>query len=108
MRLRLDWSEGLLIVGTGLALVGAGIAFYFGGPLHTLPAYLGGAIGAAAFACILAGLIIGWRERFGHYSPPMWRGQSVERPRRLRPLGGLGTQFRIMRLKWRYWRSRGQ
>jgi hypothetical protein len=108
MRLRLDASEGLFLVGVIMALVGAGIAYYFGGPTHTVPALIGGAIGLVAFLCILTGLAIGWQERFGHSSRPMWRGQMVERPRPLRPFGGLGTQFRIMRLKWRYWRSRGQ
>jgi hypothetical protein len=108
MRLRLDLSEGLFVVGIALALVGAGIAFYFGAPTHTLPAYVGGAIGVAAFLCIMTALAIGWQERFGHRGRPMWRGQTVERPRQLRPFGGLSTQIRIMRLKWRYWRSRGQ
>lgn len=108
MRLRLDASEGLFVAGIILALAGAGIAYYFGGPTSTLPAYLGGVIGVIAFVCLVTGLVIGWQERFGHRSPPMWRGQTVERPRALRPFGGLGTQIRIMRLKWRYWRSRGQ
>ncbi|HEV2236444.1 MAG TPA: hypothetical protein VGR57_07250 [Ktedonobacterales bacterium] len=113
MRLRLDVSDGLFVVGVALALVGAGIAFYFGvpvlsPPVHNVPAYISGAIGVAAFVCIMTALVIGWQERFGHRSRPMWRGQTVERPRQLRPFGGLTTQFRIMRLKWRYWRSRGQ
>jgi hypothetical protein len=111
MRWRLDASEGLLLVGLILALVGAGIAYYFASPARTtptLPEVLGGLIGIGAFLCLLTGLAIGWQERFGHSTRPMWRGQTVERPRPLRPLGGLGTQIRIMRLKWRYWRSRGQ
>ena len=111
MRWRLDSSEGLMLVGLVLALVGAGIAYYFASPLHsapTPPEVLGGLIGIVAFLCLLMGLAIGWQERFGHNSRPMWRGQTVERPRPLRPFGGLGTQIRIMRLKWRYWRSRGQ
>jgi hypothetical protein len=113
MRLRLGEPDGLFVVGVTLALIGAGIAYYFGVPMQTLsafgpPAYISGAIGVAAFVCIMTALAIGWQERFGHRSRPMWRGQAVERPRQLRPFGGLSTQFRIMRLKWRYWRSRGQ
>ncbi|HEX9412801.1 MAG TPA: hypothetical protein VF916_04805 [Ktedonobacterales bacterium] len=108
MRLRLSSSESLLLVGLMLALVGAGIAYYLGGPISGTSAYLGGLIGVTAFVCVLTGLIVGWRARFGHRSPAMWRGQTVTPPRRLHPLSAIGTQLRIMRLKWRYWRSRGK
>ena len=110
MRLRLSSSESLLLVGLMLALVGAGIAYYFGfsEPTSGTPAYVGGLIGVTAFVCVLTGLIVGWRARFGHRNPAMWRGQTVNPPRRLHPLGAIGTQLRIMRLKWRYWRSRGK
>ncbi len=103
MRLRLSASETLLVAGVVLALLGAGLSFYLGGPTSGA-----GAIGAVALVCFIAGLAIGWRERFGSHGAPMWRGQRVDTPRRFRPFAPIVTQFRIIRLKWRYWRSRGR
>src|SRR5690349_6407811 len=61
MRWRLDASEGLMLSGLLLSLVGAGIAYYFGGPVHTIPALLGGLIGVGALLCLVLGLAIGWQ-----------------------------------------------
>jgi hypothetical protein len=108
LRVRLSTSEACLVAGVLLALVGATIAYYFGAPITGPWAYVGGAIGVAALVCVATGLGIGWHERFARRGPAVWRGQPVTRPRALQPLGALGTQVRIMRLKWRYWRSRGQ
>lgn len=103
MRLRLSASETLLVAGVVLALFGAGLSFYFGDPT-----IITGAIGAVALVCFIAGLAIGWRGRFGSHGAPMWRGQRVDTARRFRPFAPIATQFRIIRLKWRYWRSRGR
>jgi hypothetical protein len=110
MRLRLSAPEGLLVAGVVLALIGAGLSFYFYGSTTVLYANIAGAFGMVALACFVVGLVIGWRERFGNQSASMWRGQRVERsrPRRFRPFAPIVTQFRIMRLKWRYLRSRGR
>lgn len=108
MRLRLSASETLLVAGVVLALLGAGLSFYFGVPTTGLRANITGAIGAVALVCFVAGLAIGWRERFGSHGAPMWRGERVDTPRRFRPFAPITTQFRIIRLKWRYWRSRGR
>jgi hypothetical protein len=109
VRLRLSATEALLVAGVGLALIGAGVSYYFSGaPLPGIFANIPGVIGVAGLLCLLLGLIIGWSERFGHHSAPSWRGQQAETPRRFNPFSPITTQFRIMRLKWRYWRSRGR
>jgi hypothetical protein len=105
IRLRLSASEALLVVGIGLALFAAGFAYYFSGRSFT---DVIGVIGVVGLLCLLLGLGVGWSERFGHHSSPSWRGQPAQNPRRFRPFSPIATQFRIMRLKWRYWRSRGR
>jgi hypothetical protein len=103
MRLRMNTSDTFIIAGVVLALLGAALSFYLGSPTSVT-----GAVGAVALVCFIAGLTIGWRERFGSRGAPMWRGQPVDTPRRFRPFAPIVTQFHIIRLKWRYWRSRGR
>ncbi len=109
IRLRLGVVDSLLLVGVALALVGAGVSYYFGAPQGGLAAMVSGAVGTVALVCFITGLIIGWRTRFRGYSMPMWRGQVVDRPRRrsFNPFAPIITRFRIMRLKWRYLRHPG-
>ena len=109
LRLRLNSSEAMLLVGTALALVGAGMSYYFGFTDAGLYANIAGIVGVVGLACIVLGLIVGWLDRFGHRTAPSWRGGTAERPHRgFAPFNAIATQFRIMRLKWRYWRSRGR
>ena len=108
IQLRLNTSESLLLVGVLLALVGAGMNYYFGFTSAGLLANIAGIIGVCGMACILFGLIIGWLDRFGSHVQPTWRGET-DRPRReFAPFRPIATQFRIWRLKFRYWRSRGR
>jgi hypothetical protein len=108
VRLRMKPATAFLVLGIVFALVGAGLSYYFNHPDSTPLTYLIGAIGVLAFLSFVCGLFIGWSERFGHAASPMWRGQRSSTPRRLHPMGAVVTQFRILRLKWRYWRTRGK
>ncbi len=109
MRLQMNSSETLLVVGAVLALIGAGLSYYFGLAVIGLNAIITGLFGTAGLICIIFGLGVGWRDRFGHRPAPGWRGQPdtpSDQPRRLfGPFRAIATQFRIMRLKWRYRRS---
>jgi len=108
----LNTSETCILIGIALALLAAGIAYYLQGDLFipVLRLSLNGIIAVAAFAFILAGLIVAWRERFGYgRRQPTWRGNVVDMtPRRRGPFNSLTTQYRILRLKLRYWRTRGK
>lgn len=108
IQLRLNTSEALLLVGVLLALVGAGMNYYFGFTNAGLLANIAGIIGVIGMACILFGLIIGWLDRFGTHGEPSWRGETDKPRRGFAPFRGIATQFRILRLKLRYWRSRGR
>jgi hypothetical protein len=109
-QLRLSGASGLLLLGVFLALIGAGARYYLGPPpIPALYSNLVGVVGVAAFLSILLGLVIGWRERFGRRAAPSWRGQPSGAPgRTFRPFAPIATQWRIMRLKYRYWRTRGR
>lgn len=104
-RLRLNSSEAFLLLGVVLALVGAGMNYYFGFVSVGLYATIAGVVAVVGLACVLMGLIIGWLDRFGHHAAPTWRG-AESRPRAgFAPFRAIATRFRIVRLKWRYWRS---
>jgi hypothetical protein len=108
-RLRMNTHTAWLVLGIALAFVGAGIAYYFSQPTDGLWAYVGGGIGVASFVCLLVGLAVGWGARFGRGATAgAWRGERISRTRTFRPFALITTQFRIMRLKWRYWRTRGR
>lgn len=116
LQLRLTRSESFLVSGVALALAGAGVRFYFGYAIElaerqsttNMYAIIAGVLGVAGLACLLTGLVIGWSQRFSGGVPTTWRGQRIEVTRVPRPFRGIATQFRILRLKWRYWRSRGR
>lgn len=108
-RVHVGGSGTLLVVGIALAMVAAGLVFYFGRAATTaLYANLAGVLGLLALGCILLGLIAGWVARFSGHSAPTWRGQP-ERPATsggFAPLRPIATRWRMLRLKWRYWRNR--
>jgi hypothetical protein len=109
LRLRLNSEGSLLLLGIVLAFLGAGIRYYFGLPDTGLWAYVSGVIGFLALVFVVAGLVVGWSARFGHRPRSTWRGENVTRIRGgFHPFVAIATQFRIMRLKWRYWRLRGR
>jgi hypothetical protein len=105
-RLALSPIETLMGVGIVLALVAGAIAFLAG------PDLLSGVIGIVAFACFAIGVVSSWMERAqGGRAPKMWRGTRIDQPtpitmRRRGVMSELSTQLRILRLKWRYWRTR--
>lgn len=108
MSLRLNRSESLLLLGVVLALVGICVAYF-----DTTATPLSGLCGLAAFAAIIAGLIVGWMRDSHPLYTPSWRSSATDnvvhmRPRRRGPLGELVTQVRILWLKVRYWRMRNR
>jgi hypothetical protein len=106
LRVRLTGSGALLIAGIFLALVAAALVFYFGRASTGLYANLAGIVGLVALGCILLGLFAGWSARFSNQITPTWRGQSESTAGGFAPFRAIATRWRIMRLKWRYWRNR--
>jgi hypothetical protein len=108
--LRMRAQDALLVIGIILALIGAGISFYFSTSQTGtgLLAYVAGILGVLALASLLAGLIVGWRARFRPTPVTSWRGERPTSIHHFRPVALVATQVRIMRLKWRYWRTRGK
>lgn len=107
-QVRMKSEELMLLLGVVLAFIGAGIRYYFGQLDTGVSAYVSGGIGFVALVLIIAGLVTGWRARFGHRSRPSWRGERVTPSGGFHPFAAVATQWRIMRLKWRYWRLRGR
>jgi hypothetical protein len=105
--LRLRPQDTLLVVGIVLAMIGAGISFYLGSPVDGPVAYITGILGGVALALLIAGLVVGWRARFRPAPVNSWRGERPTSIHRFRPMALIATQVRIVRLKWRYWRTRG-
>jgi hypothetical protein len=116
MSLSLNRSELLLLTGVVLALVGVCVAYF-----DTTPTLISGIIGLAAFAAIVAGLIVGWMSGSRSQYAPSWRASSPPmrsapmrdnvvrmRPRRRGPIGEAITRVRILWLKLRYWRMRNR
>lgn len=114
-RTPLNVSETLFVLSVVLALAAASVTFYLGQVvIITLPVVevitVNGILAVGAFIALVAALLRGWRERFRiGSSTPAWRGNVVNmRSRRRNPFSALTTQFRIFRLKFRYWRTRGK
>src|SRR5262249_51642695 len=97
--------EVLLIAGIVLALVGAGLAFYQSGT-----SFVSGLSPLVVFVFIVAGVVIGWWARFRGVNLSLRRpretGDNVVRIGRRGLFSEIATQFRIVRLKWRYSRQR--
>src|SRR5260370_25526296 len=101
-RLSLTRTEVLFLLGIACALIAAGIRFYFQGA-NTVS----GAFAVVAFVAIFLALVYEWSDRFRGAPPKVWRSNVVEMTPRRRPFSGLMTQLRILRLKLRYRRIRG-
>lgn len=97
--------ETLLLLGIAFAFVATGIAYYANGAT-----YISGGFAVAGFIAIVLGLVIAWNERFRGGSRPTWRSNVVDMtpPRHRNPFSAIATQWRIFRLKLRYWRNRGK
>lgn len=104
-RISLTRIEILLLLGIAFALVATGIAYYANGAT-----YISGGFAVAGFIAIVLGLVTAWNERFRGGSRPNWRGNVVDMtpPRHRNPFNAIATQWRIFRLKLRYWRNRGK
>lgn len=110
LRLRLTLAEGLIFTGIALALISAGMAYYL-----THPNMLSGGIAIAGFILILFGFARSFANR-GSVSAPSqtaWRTATIIearpiRARRRNPFSEVATQFRILRLKIRYWRAKNK
>jgi hypothetical protein len=111
----LNATESLFVLRILLALAAASLTFYLGQVVIVrLPVIedvtLNGILALGAFIALVAALFRGWRDRFRlSSSTPAWRSNVIEmRPTRRNPFSVLVTQFRIFRLKFRYWRTRGK
>ncbi|MGZ3714948.1 MAG: hypothetical protein ACXVA4_05985, partial [Ktedonobacterales bacterium] len=111
----LNATEALFVLSVLLALVAASLTFYLGQIVIVhLPVVdvitVNGILALGAFIALVAALFRGWRERFRlGSSTPAWRSNVVDmHSHRRNPFSALMTQFRIFRLKFRYWRTRGK
>ena len=105
----LSRAELFLLIGIVLALVAAGLAYYTSGQFQVGPVYVPAVFALAAFASIVVGLAIGWRDRFRGITSSnsqRWRGGVIDITPRRGPFNALVTRFRILRLKFRYLRKR--
>jgi hypothetical protein len=105
----LSRGELFLLIGIALALVAAGLAYYKSGNFFVGPVYVPAVIALAAFASVVVGLAIGWRDRFRGITSSktqQWRGTVVDITPRRGPFNAIVTRFRILRLKFRYLRKR--
>ncbi len=128
-RTRGSWSlplgrtETLLIVGVVLILIAAGLTYYRNDhQLYLVGDWLSlnGILALAGFLSILVGFVLDWRDRFRGITPRPTPGRSWRSPTtaddpndivdissRRRPLTGVATSVRLIRLKLRYLRTRG-
>jgi hypothetical protein len=99
-------SEWCFLTGIFLGLVAAGIAYTSGGvgPIMTLTGFLA----VLAFICIIMGIVSPWRESRRPVYGRSWYGESEPSKRSLpRPFRFVVTQWKILQLKMRYRRNRG-
>ncbi len=105
-RLHLTNSEWCFAVGILLGLVAAGWAYVNNGEGWWLTGFLA----ILGFFCLIMGIVIPWRESSRPlYGGGTWRGEQVSQKRSLpRPLRALMTRWKIMRLRMRYRRRKGE
>ena len=98
-------SEWCFVSGILLGLVAAGIAYLNDGHLGNV---LTGFLAVLAFICLIMGMLSPWRESRRPVYGRSWYGDSEPPKRSLpRPFRFLVTQWRILRLRMRYRRNRG-
>jgi hypothetical protein len=103
-RLNLSNSEWCFAVGILLGLVAAGWAYVDNGAGNLLTGFLA----VLGFICLVMGIVIPWRESTRPSYSQTWRGEPARRQRSLpRPLRTLVTRWKIMRLRMRYRRRKG-
>lgn len=105
-RLNLSNSEWCFAVGILLGLVAAGWAYVDNGVGN----FLTGFLAVLGFVCLIMGIVIPWRESSRPlYGGGTWRGEQVSSHKRSlpRPLRSLMTRWKIMRLRMRYRRRKG-
>lgn len=114
-RTPLNATEALFVLSIVLTFAAASLTYYLGQVvILRLPVVevltVNGLLALGAFIALVAALFRGWRERFRlGSSTPAWRGNVVDmHSRRRNPFSAIMTQFRIFRLKFRYWRTRGK
>ncbi len=128
-RPRFGWSlplsrtEILLLLGVVLVLAAAGLTYYHNEQqIYLIGNWLSlnGILALAGFFFILLGFALDWRDRFRGITPRptsgrRWRDTTptddshdvVDIGSRRRPLTGVATRVRLIRLKLRYLRTRG-
>jgi len=102
LHLSFTTSEWCFLVGILLGLVAAGIAY------TDAPNLLTGFLAVLALICVIMGIVAPWRESRRPVYSRSWYGES-DPPRRSlpRPFRFLVTQWKILQLKMRYRRNRG-
>lgn len=105
-RLTLSRTEGLILLGIVLALVAAGLTFYWDQGATTVT----GIIACVALGVIAVAVFSEWALRLGGpRGPKTWRGNVVEmRPRSRNPFRMIATRWRIIQLRMRYRKTRGR
>lgn len=105
--LTLTRTEAFILLGVILALIAAGLTFYWNNVANTIT----GVIACVAFGLIALAIIGEWVARLsGSRGPKLWRGNIVEmRPRGSRnPFHMIATRYRIIKLRLRYRKTRGR
>ena len=104
-RLNFTTSEWCFLVGILLGLVAAGIAYMSDGHLGNI---VTGFLAVLALICVIMGIVSPWRESRRPVYSRSWYGESNPPKRSLpRPFRFLVTQWKILQLKMRYRRNRG-
>ncbi len=100
--LALTTSEWCFLAGIVIGLVAAGIAYTDAANIFT------GFLAVLALICVILGIVSPWRESRRPVYGRSWYGESEPPKRSLpRPFRFVVTQWKILQLKMRYRRNRG-
>jgi hypothetical protein len=95
-------SEWCFLAGIVLGLIAAGIAYTDAANIFT------GFLAVLAFICVVMGIVSPWRESRRPVYGRSWYGESEPTKRSLpQPFRFVVTQWKILQLKMRYRRNRG-